>query len=139
MSDAVWLAWIAFFTSAWKELVAFLMSPTGATVIGFIIVVLKQWLDGRKASEAVQAAQGAAVAASLAARAAEGAHEVAAKARLELTEKLDANTTLTFQVRDAALRSQHEVTQAFQAGERSGYVRGIPEGRKQATGPTPLE
>lgn len=139
MSEAVWLAIIAMASKGWTDTVAFLVSPTGMSAVGFLIVIGKQWVDGRKANQAVAAAQGAAFAAGMAAKAAEGAHEVATKARIELTEKIDANTLLTVSVRDVAVRSEHEITNAFQAGERSGYVRGIPEGRKQASGPAPLE
>ncbi len=42
-------------------------------------------------------------------------------------------------VQETATRSQHEITQAFMAGERSGYVGGIEEGKKQSTGPAPLQ
>lgn len=139
MSDVVLLAVIAMISKGWTDTVSFLMSPTGMSAVGFLIVIGKQWLDGKKANQAVAAAQGAAYAAGMAAKAAEGAHEVAAKARVELTEKLNENTNLTVSVRDAALRSQHEITQAFQAGERGGYVNGIKEGKRQASGPVPLE
>lgn len=38
-----------------------------------------------------------------------------------------------------AERSKHEITQAFMAGERAGFVGGIEEGKKQSTGPAPLQ
>lgn len=125
MSDALWLAVIAMMSKGWADTVELLTSPTGVSVTGFVVIMAKQWWDGRQAKEAAQAAK--------------SAHAVALEARTTLSAKLDENTQLTSSVKEAAVRSQHEVTQAFQAGERSGYVRGIPEGRKQASGPIPLE
>ena len=42
-------------------------------------------------------------------------------------------------VAETAVRSKHEITQAFMAGERGGFVAGIEEGKKQSTGPAPLQ
>ena len=42
-------------------------------------------------------------------------------------------------VAETAERSKHEITQAFMAGERSGFVGGIEEGKRQITGPAPLQ
>lgn len=41
-------------------------------------------------------------------------------------------------VAETAERSKHEITQAFMAGERAGFVGGIEEGKKQSTGPASL-
>lgn len=62
----------------------------------------------------------------------DAAKTVALATKLELTEQVS-------QVQKVAERSKHEITAAFMAGERSGYVGGIQEGKKQATGPMPLE
>lgn len=55
-----------------------------------------------------------------------------------ISDKLDENTKLTAEVQEVAKRSHHEVTSAFMAGKREGYVGGIAEGKKQASGPMPL-
>lgn len=62
---------------------------------------------------------------------AEAAKKVAMETRVELTAQVA-------EVKGVAERSQHEVTQAFVAGERRGYVGGIEEGKRQATGPMPM-
>lgn len=69
---------------------------------------------------------------------AEAAKRVAMETKTELKQQVAECKDAVCEVREVATRSHHEVTQAFQAGERSGYVRGIPEGRKQASGPMPL-
>lgn len=89
-----------------------------------VLMLVKQWWDGRQAKEAAIAARSAQV--------------IASEARTELAAKIDANTELTETVKHTAVRSQHEITQAFMAGKREGYVGGIAEGKKQATGPVPL-
>lgn len=125
MSDAIWLALIAMVSKGWTDTMGLLMSPTGVSITGFLMVLAKQWWDGRQTKAAAVAAK--------------QAHDAALASREILATKLDENTQLTQAVKESAVRSQHEVTQAFQAGERSGYVRGIPEGRRQATGPMPLD
>ena len=57
--------------------------------------------------------------------------QAAVEARTEIVAKVAA-------VHETATRSLMEVSQAFMAGERSGYVGGIQEGKKQNTGPAPL-
>lgn len=124
MSEAVQLAWIALLSKGWSDFVALMTSQTALTITGFLVIMTKQWWDGRQAKEAVKAAK--------------GAQTVALEAREELAAKIDQNTQLTAEVKDKAERSHAEVTSAFMAGKREGYVGGIAEGKKQASGPVPL-
>lgn len=70
---------------------------------------------------------------------AEAAKQVALATKVELTQQVADCKDAICEVKDVAVRSQHEITQSFQAGERSGFVQGIPVGRRQATGPMPLD
>jgi len=83
-----------------------------------VVMLVKMWWDGKQA------------------RAAQAANEAA---RTHLSAKIDENTLATVAVKDAAERSQSEVSQSFVAGMRAGYEKGIPVGRQQASGPMPLE
>lgn len=138
MTEAVWLALIAMVGKGWADTVALMTSPTGVSIVGFLIVLAKQWWDARHAKAAAAAAKASLEAANGTALAIADAQVMALESGVKLAAKIDHNTKVTESVKDAAVRSRGELTDAFMAGERTGYVGGIAEGRKQATGPMPL-
>lgn len=122
LSPDVQVAIVGGIERGFVALVANAAAVAGA--IGAIAATVLTWLNGRKATAAV--------------RAAEGAQAVAVESRTVLAEKIDKNTQCTVDIKETAVRSHHEVTQAFMAGKREGYVGGIAEGKKQATQPGDL-
>jgi uncharacterized membrane protein YebE (DUF533 family) len=116
VSDTVVLALIAMVQGWGDKLI--LNASTIATAIGGAVIAYMTWRNGQKA---------------------EAAKNVALETKHELTAQVAECKDAVCEVKDVAVRSHHEVTQAFMAGERGGYVNGIKEGRKQATGPQPLE
>jgi len=126
--DGAVAAWIGF-VDLCKSAIA---SPSFWMAAGGLGAWFQSWVNGRKAKEAVEAAKGAVVAA-------QGAEEKVKDAHTTLVKKIEENTQLTVSVKEAAVRSKHEVTDAFTAGQRNGFVGGIAEGKKQASGPAPLQ
>jgi hypothetical protein len=118
--DAAVQAWIGL-VDLCKSAIA---SPSFWMAAGGIGAWLQSWVNGRKATKAVVAA--------------EGAQAAALTARAELVDKIDTNTRITEDVKTVAVRSKAEM-EAFGIGkERHGVTMGIQIERDRASAPAPL-
>ena len=120
LSPEVQIAAFGAFERIWIALIGNVAAVAGA--IGAISATVLTILNGRKATAAVKAA--------------EGAQDVAVTSRAELSAKLDSATAAVSEKVDHV--ATVAIPMAHTAGERRGVVIGIEEGKKQATGPATL-